>query len=124
MYEVNSLPSKRVQIDKNKLSKVSIRVEEMNRFSNEYLLYPCIIFEVLSPSTEAIDRGRKFAFYQECLTLQEYVLVSSEEPLVEVFQRENDHLWTYRIFKPGEEVLLPSLDIRLNMKDIYRNVVF
>jgi hypothetical protein len=33
-------------------------------------------------------------------------------------------MWTYRIFKQGEDVLLPSLDIRLSMKDTYRNVVF
>jgi Uma2 family endonuclease len=102
---------------------VAITCDERDHEGNEYLVYPCVIFEVLSPSTEAIDRGRKFAFYQECPTIQEYVLVSSQERLIEVFHRENDHMWTYRIFKPGEEVLLSGLNIRLNMEDIYRNVV-
>jgi Uma2 family endonuclease len=105
------------------LPDVAITCDERDHEDNDYLLYPCVIFEVLSPSTEAIDRGRKFTFYQECPTIQEYVLVSSEELLIEVFHRENDHMWTYRIFKPGEEVLLSSLNIRLSMKDIYRNVV-
>ncbi len=106
------------------LPGVAITCDERDHEDNDYLLYPCVIFEVLSPSTEAIDRGRKFTFYQECLTIQEYVLVSSQEPLVEVFHRENDLMWTYRIFKQGADVLLPSLDIRLSMKDIYKNVAF
>jgi Uma2 family endonuclease len=106
------------------LPDVTITCDERDHEDNDYLLYPCVIFEVLSPSTEAIDRGRKFTFYQEFSTIQEYVLVSSQEPLIEVFHRENDHMWTYRIFKQGEDVLLPSLDIRLSMKDIYKNVVF
>jgi Uma2 family endonuclease len=106
------------------LPDVAITCDERDHEDNEYLLYPCVIFEVLSPSTEAIDRGRKFTFYQECPTIQEYILVSSQEPLIEVFHRENAHMWTYRIFKPDEEVLLLSLEIKLSMKDIYRNVVF
>jgi Uma2 family endonuclease len=106
------------------LPDVAVTCDERDHEDNECLLYPCVIFEVLSPSTEAIDRGRKFTFYQECPTIQEYVLVNSQEPLIEVFHRENEHMWTYRMFKPGDEVLLPSLDIRLSMKDIYRNVVF
>lgn len=106
------------------LPDVTITCDERDHEDNDYLLYPCVIFEVLSPSTEAIDRGRKFTFYQEFSIIQEYVLVNSQEPLIEVFHRENAHMWTYRIFKQGEDILLPSLDIRLSMKDIYKNVVF
>lgn len=106
------------------LPDVAITCDERDHEDNDYLMYPCVIFEVLSPSTEAIDRGRKFTFYQECSTIQEYVLVSSQEPLIEVFHRENNHMWTYRIYKEGEDVLLPSWDICLSMQDIYKNVVF
>ena len=106
------------------LPDATITCDERDHEDNDYLSYPCVIFEVLSPSTEALDRGRKFTFYQECPTIQEYVLVSSREPLVEVFHRENEHMWTYRIFKQGADALLPSLDIRLSTKDIYKNVLF
>jgi Uma2 family endonuclease len=106
------------------LPDVTVTCDERDHEDNEYLLYPCVIFEVLSPSTEAIDRGRKFTFYQECLTVQEYVLISSQEPLIEIFHRENDHMWTYRIFKNREEILLQSLGISLRVKDIYQNVTF
>jgi len=106
------------------LPDVTVTCDERDHEDNDYLLYPCVIFEVLSPSTEAIDRGRKFTFYQECLTIQEYVLVNSQEPVIEVFHRENEHMWTYRMFKQGEEVLLPSLDIRLNTREIYENIMF
>jgi len=106
------------------LPDVAVTCDERDHEDNDYLSYPCVIFEVLSPSTEAMDRGQKFSFYQECSTIQEYVLVSSEEPLIEVFHRENEHRWTYCVFQQGEDVLLSSLDIRLSMEDIYKNVVF
>jgi Uma2 family endonuclease len=48
---------------------------------------PCLIIEVLSPSTEAVDRGAKFAKYRQYSTLQEYVLVQVEQPGVEMFRR-------------------------------------
>ncbi|TMC18693.1 MAG: Uma2 family endonuclease [Chloroflexi bacterium] len=105
------------------LPDVTISCDERDHEDNECLLYPCVIFEVLSPATETFDRGRKFAFYQECSTIREYVLVSSQELRVEVFHRENEHMWTYRVFRQGEEVWLLSLDVRLSVRDIYRNVV-
>ncbi|MCE2975987.1 MAG: Uma2 family endonuclease [Pseudanabaena sp. CoA8_M7] len=46
-----------------------------------------MIIEVISPSTEAFDRGFRFSQYRNFETLQEYVLVQVEQPIVEVFQR-------------------------------------
>lgn len=49
--------------------------------------FPCLIIEVLSPSTEAIDRGSKFAQYRRFATLQEYLLVQVDQPVIELFRR-------------------------------------
>ena len=61
-----------------------------DRDNNDPLVQsPCLIVEILSPSTEAIDRGDKFKAYRKFATLQEYVLIQLEQPLVEVFSRES-----------------------------------
>lgn len=57
------------------------------------LLNPSILFEVLSPSTAAYDRGDKFVHYEQIPTLQTYVLIESECPRIEVFQRLPDGAW-------------------------------
>jgi Uma2 family endonuclease len=73
------------------------------------LLNPSIVFEVLSPSTEAYDRGDKFFQYRTLASLREYVLVSQSRPLVEHFERvgESWHLSTWAA--PSTHVPLPSL---------------
>ncbi|HEY4383882.1 MAG TPA: Uma2 family endonuclease [Ktedonobacteraceae bacterium] len=69
------------------------------RYEYDYIQYSCAIFEVLSPGTEATDRGRKFRDYQQCLSLQEYIPVSSHDVFIEIFKREKDLMWTYRAYK-------------------------
>jgi Uma2 family endonuclease len=61
--------------------------------SNQFVQYPCLIVEVLSPSTEAFDRGGKFTHYRKLKTLQEYVLIQSEQVGVECFRRNEQGLW-------------------------------
>jgi Uma2 family endonuclease len=57
------------------------------------LLNPAVLIEVLSPSTEAYDRGFKSAQYRTLESLQEYALVSQTEPRVEVFRRQPSGDW-------------------------------
>jgi Uma2 family endonuclease len=82
---------------------------------------PSTIVEVLSPNTEAFDRGEKFAHYRAIPSLQEYVLTSSTQPLVEVFTREGDH-WALRTYAPGAHVHLASIDCTLAVDDVYDKV--
>jgi Uma2 family endonuclease len=82
---------------------------------------PRVVIEVLSPSTEAYDRGKKFAFYQQLASLQEYVLVSTQQQAVEVFTREGD-AWQYRLYRKGETAQLHSLAISLALVDVYAHV--
>ena len=64
-----------------------------------------LIIEVLSPSTESRDRGAKFFGYQNLPSLQEYVLVSQEAILVEVFRKEQSGHWHYEVLQGLEAVL-------------------
>ena len=99
------------------------------RTNNTLIESPRVVVEVLSPGTEIRDRGIKFKAYQNCPTIQEIVLVNQFAPYVEVWQRNEQHpedpkAWHYRHYGPGEHVELASLDIQLEMADIYRRVEF
>jgi Uma2 family endonuclease len=85
---------------------------------------PCLIVEVLSPGTEAYDRGRKFHYYQDCRTIEEYVLIDTYRQAVEVFRREKNHFWTYALFTDGDQVELRSIGIKIPVADVYEDVVF
>ena len=54
---------------------------------------PCLVIEVLSPSTQAYDRSQKFALYRRLASLQEYILVDPDTRRVEGFRRGEDGLW-------------------------------
>jgi Uma2 family endonuclease len=102
---------------------VSVSCDARDQEQEEMIQYPCLIVEVLSPSTEAYDRGRKLAFYRQCPSIREYVLVDSQRQTVEVFRREKNTFWTYHAFGPGDDVELASLGVRFPLVKLYRNVV-
>ena len=81
---------------------------------------PKLIFEVLSPTTERADRGRKFFSYQRLASMQEYVLVNYQQQLVEVYRREN-RKWSYEIYEANEIVELVSLSLTLSVNAIYED---
>lgn len=90
------------------------------------LLNPAVIVEVLSPSTEAWDRGAKFKAYRGLASLREFLLVSQDERLVEhyVRQSEFDHWLLSTCSEPGETIELPTLDVKLALDDIYARIDF
>ena len=90
----------------------------------DILTAPCVIIEVLSPSTEASDRGKKFRYYQRCPSIQEYVLISSQEQAIDVYRRATDNLWTLHPFGPGEIVILKSINVSLPLDACYENMIF
>jgi Uma2 family endonuclease len=103
---------------------VAVSCEEEDQEWGEMIQHPCLIVEVLSHSTEAIDRGEKLACYRDCPSVREYVLVDTRQQAVEVFRRETHSIWTYRAFRAGDQVEFGSLDVRFPIAKIYRNVVF
>ncbi|MEA5502342.1 Uma2 family endonuclease [Halotia wernerae UHCC 0503] len=84
--------------------------------------FPCLIIEVLSPSTEAADRGKKFAKYRQSPTLQEYVLVQLAQPGVEVFRRNEQGKWVLWEYNLGDILLLESVNVEIAIADLYRQV--
>ncbi|MEZ4240702.1 MAG: Uma2 family endonuclease [Myxococcota bacterium] len=78
-----------------------------------------VVFEVLSASTEAWDRGQKFAHYRADPDIEEYVLVSQRARRVEHFRRVDVGRWTLTLYGPGDDVALPALGIALPVDEIY-----
>jgi Uma2 family endonuclease len=82
---------------------------------------PVLLVEVLSDSTEAYDRGEKFAHYRRIATLQEYVLVSQTEPRIEVFRRTAGGRWEFSEAGAGQRVQLESIGVERAVDDVYAN---
>jgi Uma2 family endonuclease len=89
------------------------------------LLNPVVIIEVLSPSTEIYDRGKKFQHYREIESLREYILVSQDNPHVEHFRRQEDNAWLYTDTSGLEaHITLESVGCTLALADMYEQVTF
>jgi len=92
---------------------------------DDTVVNPTVLVEVLSNSTEAYDRGRKFEHYRQIPTLQEYLLVSQTEPRIEQFVRESDGRWVLNEAVGMEKkVELPSLKITISLSEIFAKVNF
>jgi Uma2 family endonuclease len=86
---------------------------------------PRIVIEVLSPSTEASDRGEKFERYLKLPSLQEYVLVLQTRPRIETFSRQPDGNWLFAYAHGLDATLhLPSLSIDLPLSEVYSGTEF
>lgn len=83
---------------------------------------PIAVFEILSPSTEAHDRGRKFARYRLIPSLQAYILISQQERLVEVFAREGEK-WILSASSSGK-ASIDCIRCELDLDEVYLNVDF
>ena len=98
---------------------VSCDSDDKDRFS---LNYPCLIIEVLSPSTEMTDKREKLVNYRDLESLQEYVLVSQDEIKVEVYRRDNQGNWLMKTLGKEDELYFNSIDLTLTMAEIYEDV--
>ncbi|WP_066381449.1 MULTISPECIES: Uma2 family endonuclease [unclassified Anabaena] len=103
---------------------VIVSCDQRDRAFDNFIRYPCLIIEVLSPSTEAFDRGDKFADYRHIETLQEYVLVSQNRMSVDCFRRNQDGQWVLYPYGQGDEIHLASIDFRCAVTDVYEDVTF
>lgn len=86
---------------------------------------PIALFEVLSPSTEAYDRGAQFAHYRRLPSLKYYILLSQAEPLVERYERQESNDWLLTELRGLDATLdLPALQVSIPLHDLYERIVF
>ena len=102
---------------------VAVTCDERDTGSTEdFILYPSLITEVLSPSTAAFDRGNKFADYQTASSLQEYVLITQSEIKIECFRLNAEGNWVSQTYRQGDELELMSIDFRCPIAQVYQKV--
>jgi Uma2 family endonuclease len=85
-----------------------------------YVTQPRLIAEVLSPSTETIDRREKLVAYQSLPTLMEYLLIGQERPLVEVYRREAGDQWWHEVHEAGGSFTLQSFGCSVEVDALYQ----
>jgi Uma2 family endonuclease len=100
---------------------VMVTCDERDREKETYKCFPKLIIEVLSDSTEAFDRGDKFADYQTLETLEEYVLINTRHQRVECFQRNEAGLWVLRYYTE-DKFTLASLNFSAPLTTLYEDV--
>jgi Uma2 family endonuclease len=106
---------------------ISVVCDEPQFADDEFdmLLNPLVIIEVLSPSTEGHDRGRKFQDYRALDSLREYVLIAQDSPRIEHFLRQDNGTWLLSDASGLEaSIELPSIGCTLALADVYRKVTF
>lgn len=90
------------------------------------LLNPILIIEILSPSTEAYDRGTKFSFYRKLPSLQFYLLVSQDTQRVEIFSKNEQGSWVLSEYAGSESIVpieSPNFSLRIPLPEIYDGVL-
>lgn len=101
----------------------TIAVERFN--GADLLLNPILIIKVLSPSTEAYDRGDKFTHYKSIPSFREYLLIAQHRPHVTHYVKSDTGKWDYEeINDLGSSIYVTSIDCSLALADIYRDVEF
>lgn len=90
----------------------------------DVLINPKVIFEVLSPSTERLDRGGKFLHYQSVATFTDYVLIAQDEPRVEYFIRQQNGWILYVIRGLESKLSISSIDCTISLAGLYDKIKF
>lgn len=91
--------------------------------SRDTLLNPRIIVEVLSPSSEAYDRGDKFTNYRTLPSLKHYILAAQDKPFIEVFTRQEEGGgWVLHEYRVGQQFSLESPECTIDVDQIYAGV--
>lgn len=102
---------------------VMVSCDQSDQSATLFIRQPILIVEVLSESTEAFDRGDKFAAYRSLDSLQEYVLVDIQARRVEVFRRTPEQDWLFHEYLPGcGDCVFPALGVSIPFDAVFENV--
>lgn len=103
---------------------VMVTCDQRDKQAIEFIQYPCLIAEVLSPGTEAYDRGGKFTHYRRIQTLREYVLIDAQKISVECFRLNEKGIWELHPYEQGDDIHLTSVDFHFPISLLYEDVHF
>jgi Uma2 family endonuclease len=100
---------------------VAVSCDSRDRGAQDAIRYPSLVVEVLSPSTEARDRGEKSLAYRANPGIQEYLLINSAYPIIELFRREKHGFWALYTLGIEDSVELTSIGVRFSVAEVYQD---
>ncbi len=107
----------------NYSTRHDITCKEQDRGASNIIYYPCLIAEILSPDTEAIDPGKKFQNYRRISTLKKYILIDAQQMMVECFRLNQNGIWELYNYGEKDEVNLTSVELSFPIEILYEDVV-
>lgn len=101
---------------------VSVTCDERDRTATQFISHPCLVAEVLSPATEAYDRGEKFKLYRRSSSLRDYLLVSTDKIAVDLYHRTDDDRWEIINYVAGDVVALDSINLTFPIEQVFEGI--
>jgi Uma2 family endonuclease len=103
---------------------LSVTCDDRDKITPQYITYPCLIVEVLSPSTEAYDRGNKFKLYRKNPSLRDYVLVDSSKMAIDLYRKDDLGNWYILNYEAGDSIDLQSVNLTFSIDRVYEDIEF
>ena len=101
---------------------VSVTCDDRDKATTQYITYPSLIVEVLSPSTESYDRGGKFRLYRHNPVLIDYLLVSSTSIEIDLYHKKDNGEWIISNYQEGDTIELRSINLTFAIDKIYQGI--
>jgi Uma2 family endonuclease len=111
---------------------LSVTCDDRDKSTPQYITHPCLIIEVLSPSTEAYDRGNKFKLYRKNPSLRDYVLVDSSKMAIDLYRKDDSGNWYILNYEAGDSLAQPfgtkidlkSVNLTFSIEQVYEDIEF
>jgi Uma2 family endonuclease len=103
---------------------LSVTCDLRDRTATQFISYPCLIAEVLSPSTEAYDRGNKFRMYRRNPILKDYVLIDANSVAIDLYRKDEAGNWYILNYQAGDTIDLGSIKLTFSIEQVYEDIIF
>ena len=103
---------------------LSVTCDRRDKTTPQYITYPCLIVEVLSPSTAAYDRGDKFRMYRQNPSLIDYVLVDTNKMAIDLYRKDEAGNWYIINYEAGDSIELKSVNLTVPIEQVYEDIDF
>jgi Uma2 family endonuclease len=103
---------------------LSVTCDDRDKSTPQYITHPCLIIEVLSPSTEAYDRGNKFKLYRKNPCLRDYVLVDASKIAIDLYRKDDAGNWYIVNYEAGDSIDLKSVNLTFSIEQVYEDIEF
>jgi Uma2 family endonuclease len=103
---------------------ISVTCDDRDKTTPQYIRYPCLIVEVLSPSTEAYDRGDKFRMYRRNPNLRDYLLVDASKMAIDLYRKDESGNWYILNYEAGDSIEFKSIDLTFPIEQVYEDIEF